>query len=49
MSYVKVRNLRKTGFRQHSTGLWIMGGEEKHLLHDGWLNNHVNALLLEII
>ena len=48
-SHLKVLNLRKTSFRQPSTGLWIKGGEEKYLENDGWLKNHVGARLLALV
>lgn len=44
--FVEVQNLRKTAFRQPSTGLWIQAGEVKYLAVDGWLENHVRANLL---
>lgn len=44
--FVEVKNLRKTAFRQPSTGLWIQAGEVKYLAVDGWLENHVRANLL---
>lgn len=47
-AFVLVVNLRKTSFRQPSSGLWIQGGEVKHLANDGWLENHVNANLLAL-
>ena len=48
-AFVVVANVRKTAFRQPSTGLWIQGGEVKHLANDGWLENHVNARLFELV
>lgn len=48
-SHLKVRNLRKTSFRQPSTELWIKGGEEKYLENDGWLRNHLAARLLALV
>lgn len=44
--FIEVVNLRKTAFRQPSTGLWIQAGEVKYLANDGWLENHVRANLL---
>lgn len=47
--FVKVENVRKTGFRQPSTEWWIRGGEVRLMANDGWLENHVNAQLLKVV
>ena len=44
---VKVKNVRKTYFRQESTGTFIGAGETKVLANDSWLQNQIRAGLLE--
>jgi hypothetical protein len=46
---VLVESLTFSDLRQPSTGTWIKGKGEEHLLNDGWLQNQVNSKLLKII
>lgn len=46
---VQVKNLTKTRFFQSSSDTAIWGGQTKPLNLDGWLQNQVDAGLLEIV
>ena len=46
---VSVKNISKGRFVQPSTNITLWPGETKPLSNDGWLDNQVNAGLLEIV
>lgn len=44
---VEIYNPRNADFRQYSTGTWIMAKQTAWLLNDSWLENQIEAKLLE--
>lgn len=46
LKLVKVESKIHSDLRQPSTGTWIPGMGEAHLLDDGWLENQINSQLL---
>lgn len=49
LKLVLVESLIIPDLRQPSTGKWIPGKGQAHLLHDGWLNNQIKSRLLKIV
>lgn len=49
LTLVLVESLTLSDLRQASSGKWIEGKGEAHLLHDGWLDNQIASGLLKIV
>lgn len=49
LKLVKVESLIFSDLRQPSTGTWLPGKGEAHLLNDGWLENQIASQLVKIV
>lgn len=46
---VKVESKIHSDLRQPSTGTWLPGKGQAHLLNDGWLENQINSQLVQLV
>lgn len=49
LTLVLVESKIHSDLRQPSTGKWLPGKGQAHLLNDGWLENQINSQLVKII
>lgn len=49
LTLVLVESNTHSDLRQPSTGTWITGKGQAHLLSDGWLNNQIASKLMKIV
>lgn len=49
LKLVKVESKIHSDLRQPSTGTWLPGKGQAHLLNDGWLENQINSQLVQLV